>query len=529
VLCPPHVPHRRVIATLATVWAGGTHVIMPRFDPDMRSTSSNASGYAHAARSHHARRDHKRTVARPRNVSSLRYLSHGASPFRRDAEADQTGLPGARCCTCTHDRNDTDHHAAAHEERLLDTPLIRSCGQPAVASRCGSWTNPRLTWRRARSARSPCAAQRDGGYWQKPEKTAEVMRADWYLTGDLGYQDRPPTSTWSTGQDISSARQNIYSTEVENALATITRSRRSPLRRSGPDWERRSTRRIRPGAGDSGEWSRTAASGFAVQVPRCSSCAPSRCPSRQQARSSSATCAKPHWAGRKRKSQEASMRSTIELSATVSTSSSTRLQRDSEVVTNEATGAPHHVPALADRAEQWRPPAPPRVDQHRSPPSLEHPETPGGYSPFPAWRVITHQNIRLSRSRSLHHRHPDSVILADASLPRSSPRPAARGMTQDDQHLIVRPGRPGPNCRAHHYENSPAEHRIPVPRSKTAAAAIATPATPTSRRLVVSPPLDVLQLPGRAPDGPGSPARPPAPVVPMSTQRWGSLRRLARG
>jgi long-chain acyl-CoA synthetase len=60
------------------------------------------------------------------------------------------------------------------------------------------------------------------GYWRKPEATAEVMRGGWYLTGDLGYRDE---NSYLYLVDrvkdmIVSGGENIYSTEVEDALAT---------------------------------------------------------------------------------------------------------------------------------------------------------------------------------------------------------------------------------------------------------------------------------------------------------------------
>jgi len=60
------------------------------------------------------------------------------------------------------------------------------------------------------------------GYWQKPEATAEVMRGDWYLTGDLGYRDDEGyIFLVDRAKDmIVSGGENIYSTEVENALAS---------------------------------------------------------------------------------------------------------------------------------------------------------------------------------------------------------------------------------------------------------------------------------------------------------------------
>ena len=75
------------------------------------------------------------------------------------------------------------------------------------------------------------------GYWRKPEATAEVMRGDWYLTGDLGYTDEASYFYLvDRAKDmIVSGGENIYSTEVEDALATHPCGRGGGrLRRSRP-------------------------------------------------------------------------------------------------------------------------------------------------------------------------------------------------------------------------------------------------------------------------------------------------------
>ena len=60
------------------------------------------------------------------------------------------------------------------------------------------------------------------GYWHKPAETDEVLSADgWYRTGDLGYRDdQSYLYLVDRAKDmIISGGENIYSTEVENALS----------------------------------------------------------------------------------------------------------------------------------------------------------------------------------------------------------------------------------------------------------------------------------------------------------------------
>jgi long-chain acyl-CoA synthetase len=215
-----------ILATLATVWAGGTHVIMPRFSPDPAIDLIEREAVTHtllvptmlaaAARAQ---------LARPRDVSSLRYLSHGASPISEDTlRRTRQAFPRAELL---HVYGTTETTPIAtllpHEERVLGTPLVRSCGRPAVGVETGVVDNalaglpPRAVGQIA--VRSPSLM---AGYWRKPEATAEVMRGGWYLTGDLGYRDEDGyIYLVDRAKDmIVSGGENIYSTEVEDALGS---------------------------------------------------------------------------------------------------------------------------------------------------------------------------------------------------------------------------------------------------------------------------------------------------------------------
>ena len=60
------------------------------------------------------------------------------------------------------------------------------------------------------------------GYWHKPDETAEVLAdGGWYRTGDMGYRDEESfIYLVDRAKDmIVSGGENVYSTEVENALA----------------------------------------------------------------------------------------------------------------------------------------------------------------------------------------------------------------------------------------------------------------------------------------------------------------------
>ena len=60
------------------------------------------------------------------------------------------------------------------------------------------------------------------GYWQNPEATAHAIKGGWFHTGDLGYVDGESNLFLvDRAKDmIVSGGENVYSIEVENALAS---------------------------------------------------------------------------------------------------------------------------------------------------------------------------------------------------------------------------------------------------------------------------------------------------------------------
>ena len=212
------------VAVLATVWTGGAHVVLPAFDPVRalelieaeRVTATLGVPTMVAAMA-------EEQIARPRDVSSLRHLSHGGSPIatevvRRAAKA----FPAAEL---VHLYGATETAPLAtflrHEQAVLDGPRARSCGQPAVG------VDVRVVDAEGRDlppgeigevvVRGPNVM---AGYWNKPEQTAEVLRDGRYRTGDLGYQDEEAhLFLVDRAKDmIVSGGENVYCTEVEEAL-----------------------------------------------------------------------------------------------------------------------------------------------------------------------------------------------------------------------------------------------------------------------------------------------------------------------
>ena len=212
------------IAVLATVWHAGCQIMLPAFDSGVALDLIEAESVTAtlvvptmlAALS-------EEQLARPRDVSTLRLVSHGGGPIATDTlrrahrafpEAELMHLYGA---------TETAPIATVltHEERMLDQPQARSCGQPAIGVEV-TVIDP---------AGAPVAAGEVGevairgdnvmaGYWDKPDATAAALVSGWYRSGDLGYMDaRGFLYLVDRAKDmIVTGGENVYSFEVEEAL-----------------------------------------------------------------------------------------------------------------------------------------------------------------------------------------------------------------------------------------------------------------------------------------------------------------------
>jgi long-chain acyl-CoA synthetase len=212
------------IAVLPTVWNAGTLVTLPAFDPARALDLIEEHGITDtlvvptmlAAMN-------EEQLARPRDVSSLKSISHGGSPcatetLRRGHEA----FPGAELIHM-YGATETAPIATSvnHEERLLDGPRARACGQPAVGVEVvvvGPDGQELAVGEVGEVAiRGPNVM---AGYWNKPAETAAALVDGWYRTGDLGYRDDEDyIFLVDRAKDmIVTGGENVYSTEVEDAL-----------------------------------------------------------------------------------------------------------------------------------------------------------------------------------------------------------------------------------------------------------------------------------------------------------------------
>jgi long-chain acyl-CoA synthetase len=212
------------IAVLATVWHGGRQVVLGGVDAaaalDLieaeRVTATQVVPTVLAALS-------DEQLARPRDVGSLRMISHGGAPSATDTlrrahaafpDAELLHIYGA---TETSPIATTFHH----EERFLAARQARSCGQPAVGVEIAVVGDD--------GARLPTGEVGEvtirgdnvmAGYWNEPRQTAEALVDGWYRTGDLGYMDdRAFLYLVDRAKDmIVTGGENVYCTEVEDIL-----------------------------------------------------------------------------------------------------------------------------------------------------------------------------------------------------------------------------------------------------------------------------------------------------------------------
>jgi long-chain acyl-CoA synthetase len=163
-------------------------------------------------------------ASNPRDDQSLHTIAHGGTPIalelvRRTAEM----FPGVEL---VHLYGATETAPLVtglnHEERLIDTPKGKSCGQVVLGveiriERGGDIQPPgeagEVLVRGANVMR---------GYWNKPEQTAEALAGGWYHTGDIGVLDGDGyLYLVDRAKDmIVTGGENVYCTEVEDALYT---------------------------------------------------------------------------------------------------------------------------------------------------------------------------------------------------------------------------------------------------------------------------------------------------------------------
>ena len=214
------------VSVLQTIYVGAKHVILPSFDPGevldvieregVTATLGVPTMVAAAV---------DEQFARPRDVSSLRLLSHGGSPIAM--EVLRRGHQAFPTTQFVHLYGATETAPLVtgqpHEEELLGTPLEKSAGQAVV----GVEVVIRDPDGKPLPDGEPGEVTMRGnnimaGYWNKPEQTAAALRDGWYWSGDVGRLDGDGhLFLLDRSKDmIISGGENVYCTEVEDALYT---------------------------------------------------------------------------------------------------------------------------------------------------------------------------------------------------------------------------------------------------------------------------------------------------------------------
>jgi long-chain acyl-CoA synthetase len=214
-----------VYAALSLIWVGATNVVQPAFDPAVSLDLIEREGITCAIAVPAMLAAMIETqAASPRDVASLRWLSHGASPIA--LEVLKRGLD-LFSCELIHLYGATELSPLAtifrYEDHYLDSDRAKSCGvappgvdleiqgpsgEPVAAGEVGEVT-----------VKGPNVMV---GYWNKQQQTKDVLRNGWYSTGDLGYLDDDGyLYLVDRSKDmIVSGGENVYCTEVEDAIYT---------------------------------------------------------------------------------------------------------------------------------------------------------------------------------------------------------------------------------------------------------------------------------------------------------------------
>ena len=213
-------------ATFNALLAGGSHVFAAQFRPpdilDMVQTYGVSAMILAPTMIGMLVRD---PAIEGADTSSMRLLNYGGSPITDDLLREAMdrlqcdfnqgfGQTEATQTICLLD-------AAGHRAALDQPELLRSCGRPI-----GS-----VAVRVVDDGDQPLPAGQSGevtvygptvmtGYWRQPEITAESLRGGWLHTGDIGVrgEDGLLRIVDRKKDMIVSGGENVYSTEVENAL-----------------------------------------------------------------------------------------------------------------------------------------------------------------------------------------------------------------------------------------------------------------------------------------------------------------------
>ncbi|WP_040801022.1 long-chain-fatty-acid--CoA ligase [Nocardia higoensis] len=218
-------------STIALTWVGGKHVILPGFE---RRSWLEAVAKERITRAMLVPTMITMLLAEPipadLDISSLRSVLYGASPTPQAVLRDAMEALGCDWCQVygmteaapivtflSHE----DHRLGVSGDDPEASARLRSAGRPVVGveveirSETGELVDTGMVGEIVVRGSNIMK-----GYLNRPEETEQVLIDGWYRTGDMGYLDQGGyLYVVDRLKDmIISGGENVYSTEVENAL-----------------------------------------------------------------------------------------------------------------------------------------------------------------------------------------------------------------------------------------------------------------------------------------------------------------------
>ncbi|HET8755323.1 MAG TPA: long-chain-fatty-acid--CoA ligase [Solirubrobacteraceae bacterium] len=205
-------------------WAGGTHILLDRFDVARLVDAVEQDGATVLVLVPTMLRmllDH--LDEHPANLGSLRLLHYAAAPMPASLLERAMGVlpceflhgygmteaaPGVTYLSAADHRAGRHLHSVGHAIPGVQLEIRDALGRPLADGEIGEIC-----------VRGPNIML---GYWNRPDATAEVLSDDgWYRTGDAGRLDGGYLYLADRLKDmIVSGGENVYSIEVENAIAS---------------------------------------------------------------------------------------------------------------------------------------------------------------------------------------------------------------------------------------------------------------------------------------------------------------------
>jgi acyl-CoA synthetase (AMP-forming)/AMP-acid ligase II len=221
--------HMSCIGVFFTTLAAGTHIVLPRFEPQEALAAMSEHGVTHCLS---VPIMIEMMLFHPDvgqyDLSNLRMLGYGGSPMPyqilRRAQKEFPDIDFAQGYGMTEAPGVSYLGPEFHHGEGIEKGWIRSAGRSIVTCEMivcdddgkelplGQTGEIRL--------RGPVVMR---GYWKRPDLTAEVIRDGWYCTGDLGHMDEYGFVyiTDRLKDMIISGGENVFSTEVEQILYEI--------------------------------------------------------------------------------------------------------------------------------------------------------------------------------------------------------------------------------------------------------------------------------------------------------------------